>query len=235
MKVHAPFRFKKFSVAHHRSAMKVGTDAVLLGAWVNVGEAHRILDVGTGCGIIALMLAQRSDASFIDAIDVQKEDATEANENCKRSPWAARLCVTENSLQEFNPGYSYDLIVSNPPYFSKSLLPPSAHRTRTRHTHQLSFEELIFHARRLLRESGRLAVVLPYSEGLDFKSLAHQKGFHLARQLAFFSRKEKPQERWLFEFVLAAEPLREETLTLYSDGDTKSEEYIRLTRDFYLT
>jgi tRNA1Val (adenine37-N6)-methyltransferase len=235
LKIHPPFRFKQFSVAHDRSAMKVGTDAVLLSAWVNVDEVSNVLDVGTGCGVIALLLAQRTqEDAHIDAIEIEKEDAAQAWENFLQSPWPTKLHLFGNSFQEFDSGKTYDLIVSNPPYFSNSLLPPSADRTRTRHTHQLTFEELIDHALRLLKPSGRIAVVLPYQEGIHFKSLANQKGFYLTRQLAFFSRKEKPQERWLFEFSLNEKPVQEKTLVLYTDGDTKSEDYIRLTQEFYL-
>jgi tRNA1Val (adenine37-N6)-methyltransferase len=235
VKLHPPFRFKQFAVAHDRSAMKVGTDAVLLGAWVNVDEVSNVLDVGTGCGVIALLLAQRTqEDAHIDAIEIEKEDAGQAQENFLRSPWPTRVHLFESSFQEFDPGKTYDLIVSNPPYFSKSLLPPSADRARTRHTHQLTFEELIDHSLRLLKPSGRLAVVLPYQEGIHFKSIANQKGFYLLRQLAFFSRKDKPQERWLFEFSRNKKAMQEETLVLYTDGDTKSEEYLRLTQDFYL-
>lgn len=235
MKVHPPFRFKKFSVAHDRCAMKVGTDAVLLGAWVKVTDAQTILDVGTGSGVIALMLAQRTgETTLVDALEVEKEDAEQAKENFDTSPWASRLRVIQKTLQQFNPDSLYDLIVSNPPYFSNSLLPPSADRTRTRHTHHLTFEELIQHSIRLLKPNGRLAVVLPYQEGLNFKQIAHDLGLHLHRQLAFFSRKGKQQERWLFEFGFEKQLLHEETLTLYDDGDTKSEKYILLTADFYL-
>jgi len=182
--------------------MKVGTDAVLLGSWVNVEGAKRILDVGTGSGIIALMLAQRTDEDVkIDAIEIEKNDAAQASENILSSPWPDKISVRHTSVQEFHTDLRYDLIVSNPPYFINSLLPPSQERTTARHANDLSFDELISHSLRLLKPEGRLAVILPFAEGNIFKSLARQNQLHLIRETAFHSRKEKPQERWLLSLV----------------------------------
>src|SRR6478736_5523769 len=215
--------------------MKVGTDAVLLGSWVNISEAKRILDVGTGSGVIALMLAQRTtDIIRIDAIEIEESDVMQAKKNILDSPWQNKVVVVKTSLQNFEPGIKYDLIVSNPPYFINSLLPPSSHRQRTRHTEQLTFEELITHSIRLLNPTGTLAIILPFQEGNSFKQLASKHELHLKRQLAFFSRKEKPQERWLFEFGLGSVETKEEKLILYDTGDIKSDNYINLTKDFYL-
>jgi tRNA1Val (adenine37-N6)-methyltransferase len=231
----SPFLFKRFAIHHDRCAMKVGTDAVLLGCWADVGKAKTILDVGTGSGVIALMLAQRTAPEvMIDAIDVEADDAAQAKENALRSPWPNKVHVAHQSIQEFDPGIAYDLIVSNPPYFTGSLLPPSHHRARTRHTQQLTYEELIVHSIRLLNPSGGLAVVLPVAEGNQFKALAAANGLFVNRQLALYTRKDKPQERWLFEFGLSDGAVRDEQLVLYETPPEKSERYIRLTRDFYL-
>lgn len=229
------FHFRKFSVKDDRCAMKVGTDGVLLGAWVNVDEVKKILDVGTGCGLVALMLAQRTNELVtIDAIEIERDDASQASENFLNSPWVSRLHLFENSLQKFKSESKYDLIVSNPPYFLNSLLPPSVHRTRTRHTNSLTYQELIDHAVRMMNNKSRLAVILPYQEGLEFKSHALKKGLHLIRQLAFYSRKEKPQERWLLEFSFEKKELKEEYLVLYEKDNYQSEDYRKLTHDFYL-
>jgi tRNA1Val (adenine37-N6)-methyltransferase len=215
--------------------MKVGTDAVLLGSWVDVSKAKTILDIGTGSGVIALMLAQRTkEETKIDAIEIEAQDAQQAKENVLRSPWPNKVSVFKQSLQIFESEVKYDLIVSNPPYFINSLLPSSAHRQRTRHTKQLTFEELITHSIRLLNPTGTLAVIVPVQEGNDFKQLTLENGMHLKRQLAFYSRKEKPQERWLFEFAFEAPQLNEEKLILYENRNTKSDGYINLTKDFYL-
>lgn len=229
------FRFKQFSIEDSRCAMKVGTDAVLLGAWVDVSKAKKILDVGTGCGIIALMLAQRSgDDVSIEAVEIEEQDAIQALENSNQSPWAKRIKIAHQSLQEFKGNESFDLIVSNPPYFINSQLPPSTDRAKARHTHSLSYQELIDHSARLLKNEGRLAVVLPYTEGKDFVNLASIRGLICVRQLAFYSRREKPQERWLFEFAFIPQTLVTEQLTLHREGETWSSEYKALTKSFYL-
>ncbi|HEV8513696.1 MAG TPA: methyltransferase [Cyclobacteriaceae bacterium] len=235
MKNLPPFQFKKFIIHHDRCSMKVGTDAVLLGSWTDVNVANQILDVGTGSGVIALMFAQRTnDKVHIDAIEIEKQDAAQAKENVSLSPWSTKVTVSETSFQNFQSTTKYDLVVSNPPYFINSLLPPAPHRQRTRHTEQLTFEELITHSIRLLNSTGTLAVILPVQEGNDFKQLALKNGLHLKRQLAFYSRKEKPQERWLFEFGFELVKPKEEKLILYETGNIKSNDYINLTKDFYL-
>jgi tRNA1Val (adenine37-N6)-methyltransferase len=229
------FRFKQFSIEDSRCAMKVGTDAVLLGAWVDVSKAKKILDAGTGCGIIALMLAQRTERDvWIEGIEIEEQDAIQAAENSSLSPWKNRIKVTHQSLQEFKDGESFDLIVSNPPYFINSQLPPSTDRAKARHTHSLSYQELIDHSIRLLNKEGRLAVVLPYAEGKNFLNIASLSGLICIRQLAFYSREGKPQERWLFEFSLNPAPLKKEKLVLHGVGESWSPDYQSLTKAFYL-
>lgn len=218
--------------------MKVGTDAVLLGAWVNLKGVKRILDVGTGCGIIALMLAQRTDEwvndVHIEGIEIDEQSAQQAEENLLETRWCNRVLFHNYSLQNFRSGYKYDLIVSNPPYFNNSQLPPKAYRAKARHTDSLSYKELLHHSIRLLKTKGRLAVILPFEEGKLFVSLAKEIGLYVNRQLAFYSRKEKPQERWLFEFSFQTKEVIEEALVLHDKGESWSDEYKELTREFYL-
>ncbi len=235
MRKHEPFRFKQFVVSHDRCAMKVGTDAVLLGAWTNVSGANRILDVGTGSGIIALMLAQRTGEKVsIDALEIESEDFSQASENVLSSPWAKRISVYMERVQTFDSDTKYDLIVSNPPYFTKSLKPPAQNRTHARHAVQLSPQELVNHSIRLLNPTGTLAVILPFHEGNYFKSIALEKGLHLNRAMALYSKKEKPQERWLFEFGITPKPTEKEKLILHDEIGVKSKAYLQLTSDFYL-
>lgn len=229
------FRFKQFSLEDDRCAMKVGTDAVLLGAWVNVEGASRILDVGTGCGIIALMLAQRTTSEvMIEGIEVEPIDAAQAQENSNQSPWANRVHIHSVALQDFKSPTRYDLILSNPPYFINSQLPPTAHRAQARHTQTLSFGELIYHSLRLLNANGRLAVILPFEEGNLFQSLAEQQGLFPTSRLAFYSRQGKSQERWLLEFSKIKLPIKEDHLILHGEGESWSDDYKNLTRAFYL-
>ncbi len=205
--------------------MKVGTDAVLLGAWANVNQAKSILDIGTGSGVIALMLAQRSHA-MIDAVEPDKNSAEQAAANFKSSPWSDRLRVYNQRIQDFQHSH-YDLIVSNPPFFSNSLLPPKATRQTARHTETLSFDDLI-----LAAKNSRLAIILPTAEGNLFREKARDHGFHCNRSLAFYSRKNKPQERWLMEFSRNETEIATEILLLYKEKDTWTEEYAALVKDF---
>lgn len=228
------FHFKKFSINHQHASLKVGTDAVLLGAWVNVSNAERVLDIGTGSGVIALMLAQRSnDNTVIEAVEVDQKDAEQARENVLHSPWPNKVVVHCTSIQEFESRHPFDLIVSNPPYFVNSLLPPNAARAQARHTQSLSAEELLEHSLRLLCPTGRIAVILPTTEGNSFKAMASSQ-LHLVRETAFFSRNEKSQERWLLEFSRQPGQLTSNHLVLYDSANKKSEAYVNLTKDFYL-
>jgi tRNA1Val (adenine37-N6)-methyltransferase len=235
MKRREDFQFKKFRVAHDRSTHKIGTDGVLLGAWVNTQDAHTILDIGTGTGVIALMLAQRTpERTRVDAVEMEKEDAAQAMENVVQSPWPQKINVFHSSIQKFTPAHLYDLIVSNPPYFINSWLPPDDKRSHARHTIELSFEELLQFASRWLKEDGRLSVILPYQEGLQFIDLAGNYDLRTGRELLFRSRHSKPVERILIELSKQAIKTIPEELVLYRDGEEWSEEYKKLTRDFYL-
>lgn len=235
MKRSTDFHFKQFSISHDRSTHKIGTDGVLLGAWVNLKSASHILDIGTGTGVIALMLAQRSDSfTLIDAVEVEKADAEQARENVERSPWPGKVSIIHSSIQNFFPEYKYDLIVSNPPYFINSWRPPEKKRSQARHTHELSFEELLASSLRLLKEDGRLAVILPYQEALHFIDLAKSCQLYPTRHLTFRSRANKPIERLLLEFSQKPGEVLSEELILHSNGDEWSDEYYALTGDFYL-
>jgi len=215
--------------------MKVGTDAVLLGAWVNVANVKNILEVGTGSGIISLMLAQRTASDIkLEALEIEKEDAEQAQENVLRSPWPDKITVHHQSFQEFSPHTTFDLIISNPPYFINSQLPPSAKRSVARHANTLTYPELISNAKKMLTPSGRLVVVLPFEEGKQFQFLATESNLQIVRQLAFYSRQGKPQERWLLEFGQETQSFTPEVLILHGKGEEWSADYKNLTRDFYL-
>ncbi len=229
------FRFKQFEIQDHRCAHKVGTDGTLLGGWVDVKNAKRILDIGTGSGLIALMLAQRtSPDTLIEAIEISLPDYSQASENVKHSPWHKKLTVRHSSLQQFESTYLFECIVSNPPYFNNSFKPPNANRVVPRHTETLSFLDLIQHSLRLLTDGGTLNVILPFTEGLQFIDMAAQHSLMLSRKFAFRTRAEKPIERWLLEFRRTSHPLEEGEILLYHTGDEWSDDYKALTKDFYL-
>ena len=164
------FRFKQFFVNDDRCAMKVGTDGVLLGCWTPITvhrtpytihpTPFRVLDIGTGSGLIALMLAQRCPNAQIDAIDIDTSAIEQAKENFAQSPFSNQLAAYPSSLQTW-PDHPYDLVVSNPPYFQNSLKNPDEGRKQARHTDSLSYQELLSHSARLLNENGHLALILP--------------------------------------------------------------------------
>ena len=215
--------------------MKVGTDAVLVGAWANMNEPQRILDIGTGSGTIALMLAQRSmGKAVIHAVEIEAIDALQAEENFQKSPWASSLKIYHTAVQEFFPGISYDLIISNPPYFNNSQRPPNGKRHQARHTVTLSYLDLIGTVLRLLSDHGTFNVVLPFTEGLEFLSLAQQHGIWCTRKFSFKTRADKPTERWLMEFSKRKANVETGELVLYQQGDDWSEDYKTLTKEFYL-
>lgn len=228
------FKFKQFSIIHDKATMKVGTDGVLLGAWAEVDQAKRILDVGTGNGVIALIIAQRSsDKAHIDAIDISEAACKQAIENVANSPWPAKIKVHHQALQDFNAS-PFDLIVSNPPYFNKSYKPPEALRTQARHTETLSHETLLVNAKRLLAAHGRLNLILPVVEGKQLLEQAIKMDWCCSRLCTFYSRKEKSPERLLLELQLQAGPTIEQELILYESGDVWSADYQNLTRHLYL-
>lgn len=228
------FHFKQFSVRHDRSGMKVGTDGVLLGAWTDLNNTKHILDIGTGTGVIALMLAQRAKQATIDAVEIEQEAFEDATENIASSPWADRIRVHHNPIQDFNSSTKFDLIVSNPPYFQNSFKPPDAKRGVARHTQQLTFPELLNFAKKFLATAGKLSIILPYTEGLEFITLASKHSFYCSRKWGFRTRAEKPIERLLLEFSNRKLALEEGEILLYKNGNEWSDGYRSLTRDFYL-
>lgn len=235
MSKHQLFRFKQFSIDHSASTMKVGTDGVLLGAWLNTNGARRILDIGAGSGVIALMMAQRTDSSaHIDAVEIEEADARQAIENIRNSPWPQKVTVHSVAVQEFRPDQKYDLIVSNPPYFRDSYQPPDVRRVRSRHTTSLSYEDLIACVDRLLHENGTFDVILPPVEGEHVVGLAAAKQLHVTRKFLFRTREHKVPERWLLEFSRYSGTISEGEVLLYDRGEEWSEQYRKLTAEFYL-
>lgn len=233
------FVFKQFEIRQGRSAMKVGTDGVLLGAWFDVGSgAFRVLDVGTGTGLIALMAAQRNPWARIDAVEIDPESCTDAAENFRNSVWSDRIELYACSFSEFcsrSEAGSYARIVSNPPYFVDSLRAADERRSRARHADALPYNELLRGVAKLLSETGRFAVVLPVETYREFVMEAAHNGLFPARQTDVITRAGKRPQRVLAEFVAEPERLCVETLTLIEDGSSDySVAYKELVGDFYL-
>ncbi len=227
------FHFKRFTIHQDRCAMKVGTDGVLLGAWVGVPVDKKVLDIGTGTGLIALMVAQRSTA-FIDAIDIDLSACQQATENVKLSPWADRIRIVHSALRDYKPGYRYDLIVSNPPYFIDSYAATDEARNLARSASaSLTYEELLNGVVRLLNNTGRFCVILPYKEGLIFREKAEQSGLFCNKLVNVKTGLDKPYKRVLMEFSRREEELEEKELVIHYDNRQFTEEYKKLTGDYY--
>jgi tRNA1Val (adenine37-N6)-methyltransferase len=239
------FRFKQFTVQQSVAAMKVNTDGVLLGAWTDVQSAARILDVGAGTGVIALMLAQRTTTALIDAVEIDNSSAMQAAKNIANSPWSERMRVFALSFSDYVAitDARYDVIVSNPPYFVDALLPHTEHRLLSRHARSLPYENLIAGANALLTDNGRFSLILPYAEANIFIAKAAGAGLYCTRKANVCSAQGKPVKRILMVVERKPAPVKEETVCIYlSHKDIKNKdvpdnytpEYRALTKDFYL-
>ncbi len=229
------FDFKRFRICHDRCAMKVGTDGVLLGAWADVASARRLLDIGTGSGLIALMAAQRAQAQVI-GIEIDAAAAGQARENAAASPFAHRVEIITTALQDFAPDAPFDCILSNPPFFEEDLLPPDAARAAARNAAALPFPVLAAHAARLLSPDGSFQIIVPATAAERFQGICAMNGFALKRRTDVLTSSRKPPKRSLLHFV--RDPWTEHpertALVLTAPDGTRSEDYQALTHDFYL-
>ena len=237
------FRFKQFTILDDRCAMKVGTDGVLLGAWAPTPNVQgdnvqcTILDVGTGSGLIARMLMQRCPEAEVDAIDIDPAAVKQARENGVNA-YHSSLQEWHNQQSAISNQQSYDLIVSNPPYFQNSLKNPDKGRQLARHTDTLSYEELIRHSARLLTEQGQLTLILPAEAENEVRQLAAVHNLFLTRLTRVYSKESKPARRVLMAFsrdtVIPGYRYTEDSLVLENEKGGRSLPYQQLCKDFYL-
>ena len=231
------FRFKQFTIEQGKSAMKVGTDGVLLGAWADVSTANNILDIGAGTGLIALMLAQRSPLSNITAIEIDHLASEQALENFQNSPWSNRLSLFNQSVQTYakDTSRSFDLIVSNPPYFENISTSDNTQRQIARHTNTLSFEELLEAVQKLLMADGVFSVILPYSHKPTFVELAKQQSLFLNKVTHVYPTNKSEIKRMLLSFSFKDIEIKQDSLVIEPEQRHQySKEYIQMTKDFYL-
>ena len=229
------FRFKEFELSNERAAMKLGTDSVLLGACVDVNGVKSVLDVGTGTGVVALMIAQRTDESsrpLIEAIDIDLPSVEEAKENFENSPWADRLRVFHSALQDY-PLKEYELIVSNPPYFDNSLLNPDSRKSGARHTFSLSYIDILDYARQSLSPQGRLALILPAEEEKRLIRAAVSYSLYPRSILRLRTVERKSPKRIVIEFSKIRTETMISELTMSQDGEY-TPEYRKLVEAFLL-
>lgn len=229
------FQFKQFRVEQEKCAMKVGTDGVLLGAWADVASASRILDIGTGTGLISLMLAQRQPGAQITAIEIDEAATQQAQENFDLSPWTDRLTCRHISLQNFlkEEGARFDAIVSNPPYFNNSLKNPDKQRSTARHTDTLSYTELM-QASSLLTERGHLSVILPTQAEEEILDAARQAHLHCSRKTDVRPKIEAAPKRVLLEFRKDFTTTNKSELTIEIERHVYTPEFKQMTEAFYL-
>lgn len=239
------FQFKQFSIAQNLCAMKVGTDGVLLGAWTKTPNGN-VLDIGSGTGLIALMIAQRNANSTVDAIDLNKDAFLQTKINIENSPWHNRITAHHIALQDFNPNKKYQLIVSNPPFFVNSSKSGNEAKNLARHTDELSFNDLLQVVANLLLPNGIFSVVLPFAAATEFIELAKTHQLYLNRLCEVKPNLAKPSKRVLMEFSLHEKELLPvpkknvragETTTLTIETNQRhvyTTAYQNLTKDFYL-
>ena len=229
------FHFKHFSLCHDRSTMKVGTDAVLLGAWVEVKPSDWVLDIGTGCGILPLMLAQKGIAK-VHAVDLDEPSVYEASANFDASQWRDRLFAFHADIRQFTMQCAYDLIISNPPFFINSFKCDADRRNQARHTDSsLTFPELAGAVRRLLKPDGRFAVVLPVRESHDFIPAAAQCNLfvHSVQYIIPVEGKEPNRVNMEFRFGKPDE-IKESSLVIRHADNSLTGDYHNFLRDYYL-
>jgi tRNA1Val (adenine37-N6)-methyltransferase len=228
------FNFKQFAIKQDKAAFKVGTDSVLLGASAYIAGISRILDVGSGTGVIALMLAQRCNAEIV-AIEPDYDSFIQCMKNIDNSRWRDRIRVENTSLQDYNSDLKFDLIVTNPPYFSDSLKNPDPGKSSSRHNDSLPNDELLQNAVRLLAEKGRLQLILPYTEGNIFIAEASVYGLYCNSILKIRPLPTSEIRRMILIFSHQKTRTAEKFLTIENGKRHEfTEEYINLTREFYL-
>lgn len=229
------FAFKQFTIYQDRSAFKVGTDGVLLGATADINGVKRILDVGTGTGLIAIMLAQRCDADIV-AIEPDYESYLQAVENVSKCRWLKRIQVVHTDIQSFNYGNEkFNLIVTNPPYFSKSLKNPDPVKSAARHNDSFTPDEMLTYVLKLLKEDGRFYLIMPYTEGCIFIAGAQEYGLYCNNLLKIRPLPTYDIKRLVMGFSKIREKTTERFLTIESGKRHDfTEDYINLTKEFYL-
>jgi tRNA1Val (adenine37-N6)-methyltransferase len=233
-KYERPFRFKQFSIHQKHAAMKVGTDGALLGAWAGEGNPRSILDIGTGTGIAALMLAQRFPLALVNGIEIDDEAIKDAQKNFAEAPFADRMLLHHVALQEFSSNQKFDLIVCNPPYFENSLRSASVQRDRARHNESLGLDELFQKATTLLHEEGTFELVVPFDSSDRIEKLSVQNGFFVQHRCDVSSWENEAPVRTLWRLGFREKSMERISFFLYVEHLVPSDAFRALAKAFYL-
>jgi tRNA1Val (adenine37-N6)-methyltransferase len=228
------FTFKQFTVLQEGVAMKIGVDSVLLGAWCNLSNVQKVLDVGCGTGILALMVAQRNNDAVIDAIELDENAATIAATNVQNSNFNNQISVFKGDFCLYSPGSTYDCIIANPPYFEHSLQAATIQRTLARHTNALSYESLLNRSKKLLNASGHLSLILPHRAFGRFDNLARDTGFYCCEKWLVIPFPDAEPNRVLLRYGFTKTTPLVNSITVRNSDRTFSNEYKELTKEFYL-
>ena len=233
------FSFKQFTIHQDRCAMKVGTDGVLLGVLAPTIDSGRILDIGTGTGLVGIMLSQRCPQAIVTAVEIDADAAKQAEENATSTGW--NIKIINKSIQDFSSQCEekFDLIVSNPPYFINSLKAPETNRNTARHTDELSYEELIESAEKLLSEEGKFSVIIPYSEEENFIGIANKRNLIAKSSVRIIPKLGKDPKRSVITFCKCKNKINcninvTELVIEKEERHCYSDEFKKLTADFYL-
>lgn len=232
-----PFKFKQFSINQDQCAMKIGTDSVLLGAWTRLETNPKsILDIGAGTGVLALMMAQRSQAELIEALEIDDAAYEQCVDNFEQSPWADRLFCFHASLDEFveEMDDEYQLIICNPPFYSEDFKTEDTQRDLARFQDAMPFDHLLKSVSLLLTEDGIFSVIIPFSQEQTFISMANDYNLHPRRILNVRGTPTSEMKRSLIEFSFHRIPLERKTLIIETERHVYTQDYIQLTKDFYL-
>lgn len=230
----AGFKFKHFEIHQDRCAMKVGTDGVLLGAWALGGK--RILDIGSGTGLISLMMAQRYPEAQVVGIDLDAEACAEARENVAASPFADRVNIVDCRLQDYESVEKFDAIVSNPPFFLNSLKNPDSKRSMARHADSLPFRELFRGVKLLLSDDGVFSAIVPVEVLEAFASEGYMHGLYLLRQCGIKTVERKQPKRYLLTFAKHRSMEMDDMVETMMDSEgNRSEWYAKITEEFYVS
>ncbi len=232
-----PFKFKEFTINQDRCAMKIGTDGVLLGAWTSLNNnPFSVLDIGSGTGVLSLMMAQRSAAQNIEALEIDADAYEQCSENFENSSWADRLFCYHASLLEFIEEIedTYDLIICNPPFYSENYKTDNTARDLARFNDAMPFEHLLYATAKLLSEEGIFSVVIPFKEEENFVALALKVGLFPNRILHVKGHPDSEIKRSLLEFSFKESKLKSSELIIETARHQYTEDYINLTKDFYL-
>lgn len=228
-----PFRFKQFDVYHEQTAMKVGTDGVLLGAWTKVGEAERILDLGCGTGLLALMLAQKTKAA-ITALEINEKAIEEASHNISISPWSDQIEVVQADFRTYQSPINFDLIICNPPFFQGK--EEDSSRNLARQNKHLPYSELIRKSAMLLDENGILSLIVPHQNGEEVLEMASLSNLHAAEIMHVKGHESAPYKRTLFRLLKSKQvpKVHREEITIEKARNVFTEEYVALLKPYLL-